>query len=75
MCFNLLILSDNLDFMADVNRCMFFTTDVIHSSQPKEGSQSKIKILIIFFLLGLLVRPSIHFYTKMSIFNVNLRFK
>ena len=48
---------------------------VIHSSRPKEVSQSEIKISIIFFWLGLLVRPSIHFYTKMSIFNVNLRFK
>ena len=51
----------------------------IHSSPRKEvsqsGGQSEIKISIIFFWLGLLVRPSIHFYTKMLIFNVNLRFK
>ena len=48
---------------------------LIHSFRPKEVSQSEIKISIIIFWLGLLVRPSIHFYTKMSIFNVNLRFK
>ena len=47
----------------------------IDSSRPKEVSQSEIKISIIFFLLVLLVRPSIHFYTKMSLFNVKLRCK
>ena len=47
----------------------------IHSFRPKEVSQSEIKISIIFFSLGLLVWPSLHFYTKMSILNVNLRFK
>ena len=47
----------------------------IDSSRSKEVSQSEIKISIIFFSLRLLVRPSIHFYTKLSIFNVNLRFK
>ena len=47
----------------------------IDSSWPKEVSQSEIKISIIFFSLGLLVKPSIHFHTKMSIFNVKLRCK
>ena len=37
---------------------------IIHSSRPKEVSQSEIKISIIFFWFGLLVRPSIHFYKK-----------
>ena len=52
-----------------------YTIKLIHSSRPKEVSQSEIKISINFFWLGPLVRPSIHFYTKMLIFNVNLRFK
>ena len=47
----------------------------IHSPRRKEVSQSEIKISIIFFLLELLVRPSIHLYTKMSIFNVKVRCK
>ena len=40
---------------------------IIHSLRPKEVSQSEIEISIILFWLGLLVRPSTHFYTKMSI--------
>ena len=39
----------------------------IHSSRPKEVSQSEIKISINLFWLGLLVRPSIHFDINMSI--------
>ena len=51
-----------------------FKSKTIHSSRPKEVSQSEIKILINFVWLRLLVRPSIHFYTKMSIiFNVNFQ--
>ena len=46
-----------------------------NSSERQEVSQLEIKISIIFFWLRLLVRLSIHFYTKMSVFNVNLRFK
>ena len=64
----------NLAKIAKYTKALF-VLHAIDSSRPKEVRLSEFKISIIFVWLVLLVRPSIHFYAKMSIFNVNLRFK